>query len=162
MNARYAPFILFFVSIVFIWLGWGYYSKAQMSASWPEAAGKVIESKVVEASRSRSGTSSKRMYKVWVTYDYEVDGRKYRGDQVGFMDGSSSSESGMAEEVKNYPAGNPVTVYYNPAEPQEAILDRSAGIIPWLMMGGGALGMLLGGKLLLGRGVRIRSEYDLR
>ncbi|MEN3942453.1 DUF3592 domain-containing protein [Prosthecobacter sp. SYSU 5D2] len=160
MNARFVSFIPLVVSVVFMWLGWGYYSKAQQSTSWPEAAGKIIESKVVESSRSRSGSSSKRMYKAWVSYEYEVNGQKYRNDQVGFMDGSSSSQNGVAAEVRKYPAGSAVTVYYNPTDPHEACLDRSAGLVPWLMMGGGVLGLLIGGKLLLFGG-RIRTRRHI-
>lgn len=162
MKVRFVSLIPLVVSAVFVWLGWGYYSKAQQSESWPETAGKIIESKVVEASRSRSGSSSKSMYKAWVSYDYEVNGQKYRGDQVGFMDGSSSSQKGVAEEVRKYPVGRAVTVYYNPADPKEACLDRSAGMVPWLMMGGGAVGILIGTRLLLfGGRVRTRRRIHL-
>ena len=78
------------------------------------------------------------------------------------MDGRTSSRSSVAETVSRFPVGQAVTVYYNASDPSEACLDRSAGVAPMLMMGGGALGMLLGGKLLLfGGRVRTRRRIHL-
>lgn len=160
MRPAFVSAIPLIVSVVFIWIGWGYYSKEQAAKSWTEAKGTIIESKVVGTNRSKSGTSSKKMFKVGVTYDYEVGGQVHRGDQLGFMETRYSSQSRVAEEVKKYPVGETVTVYYNPADPQEACLDRSAGLVPWLMMGGGVLGMLVGGKLLMSF-TKVRSRRDI-
>ncbi|TDU66137.1 uncharacterized protein DUF3592 [Prosthecobacter fusiformis] len=153
-------FIPLLVSGYFIWLGWGYYSKMKTSESWPVAAGKVLHSEVAEA-RTRAGATT-RMYEARVTYEYEVDGQTYKGDQIGFMDGSSSNRSDAAVIVNARPVGKEVPVYYDPANPHEACLERKTGKLPWLMMGGGGLGLLFGARLLVfGGGRRTRRGIHL-
>lgn len=140
-------FIAIFVSGFFTWLGWGYYSKGAASEKWPVAQGTILESEVAESRKTRSGSGS-RMYEAHVIYEYEVEGRKIKGDQVSLMEGSSSHRSDAAKVVNGLPVGKVVPVHYNPADPYEACLSHGVGKIPWLMMGGGILGLGLSLKAL--------------
>lgn len=150
-------FIAIFVSGFFIWLGWGHYSKGKVSEKWPTAQGTILESEVAE-SRTRAGSSS-RMYEARVRYEYKVNGQKIKGDQVTFMDGSSSNRSDAAHVVNRLPVGKVLPVHYNPANPHEACLSNEVGKMPWLMMGGGAVGLLMSLRtLIFGRQVRRRRE----
>lgn len=149
--------IAIFVSGFFIWLGWGHYSKGKASEKWPKAQGTILESEVAE-SRTRAGSSS-RMYEARVRYEYEVNGQKIKGDQVTLMDGSSSNRSDAVNVVNRLPAGKAVPVHYNPANPHEACLSNEVGKIPWRMMGGGAVGLLMSLRtLIFGSQVRRRRE----
>lgn len=149
--------IAIFVSGFFIWLGWGHYSKGKASEKWPTAQGTILESEVAE-SRTRAGSSS-RMYEARVRYGYEVNGQKIKGDQVTFMDGSSSNRSDAAHVVNQLPVGKVVPVHYNPANPHEACLSNDVGKMPWLMMGGGVSGLLMSLRtLIFGKEVRRRRE----
>ncbi|MBB5036673.1 hypothetical protein HNQ64_000907 [Prosthecobacter dejongeii] len=150
--------IAIFVSGFFIWLGWSHYSKGKASEKWPTAQGTVLESEVAESRKTRSGSSS-RMYEARVRYEYEVDGQKIKGDQVTFMDGSSSNRSDAANVVNQLPVGKVVPVHYNPTNPHEACLFNEVGTMPWLMMGGGGIGLLMSLKtLIFGSQVRRRRE----
>lgn len=152
--------IAIFVSGFFIWLGWGHYSKGKASEKWPKAQGTILESEVAE-SRTRAGSSS-RMYEARVRYEYEVNGQKIKGDQVTFMDGSSSNRSDAANVVNRLPVGKVLPVHYNPANPHEACLSNEVGKIPWLMMGGGAAGLLMSRRtLIFGSHVRRRREIRI-
>lgn len=156
-NNRFS-FIAVFVSGFFIWLGWGYYSKGAASEKWPVAQGMILESEVAESRKTRSGSGS-RMYEARVLYEYEVEGQKIKGHQVSFMDGSSSNRSDAASVVSRLPIGKVVQVHYNPTDPYEACLSHGVGKIPWLMMGGGILGLGLSLKtLLFGNQMRRRRE----
>jgi hypothetical protein len=56
-----------------------------------------------------------------------VNGHRYRSDRLRASDGfySVGMLPGSAQAVVNrYPAGAPVTVYYNPDNPQESLLER--------------------------------------
>lgn len=158
---RHFPFVFIpiFVSGFFIWLGYGQYSKGRVSESWPTASGLILNSDVAEA-RTRAG-SAQRMYEARIIYEYEIGGQKYKGNQVTFADGSSSNRSDASKMVNQMPAGKTVPVYYNPADPYEACLIREVGKMPWLMMGGGLIGMVLSVKtLLFGSSVRRRRHIQ--
>lgn len=81
---------------------------------WNAVDGRIRDSAVVE----RDGA-----YRADIAYTYEVDGGRYMADRVFF-----GIEEGSAYDlVDRYPAGAPVTVYVNPSDPQEAVLERRLG-----------------------------------
>lgn len=131
-----------FVSGYFANLGWGYYSKAKAAETWPSVPGKITKSFV-----GRSG----KMYEARIAYNYEVNGQKLNGEHISLMDGSSSNSGASERLVDELPVGKEVKVYYNPKVPVEAYLNPSAGMTPFLMMGGGCLGLLLTSTKLLSR-----------
>jgi hypothetical protein len=54
-------------------------------------------------------------------------GNTYSGDKIGIGFQQSFSSNKKAEEITaRYPAGAQVPVYYNPANPNEAVLERKA------------------------------------
>ena len=89
--------------------------------SWPHTSGTVVRSRV-ETRRSGNSTSH---YPV-VVYQYEVGGETYQSKTIKAGDQFMSVRiMGQADEtVDRYPAGKRVTVYYNPANPKEAALER--------------------------------------
>ena len=95
-------------------------------------------------------------------YAYTVGGRECTGTRFnpgrhrGFK-----SESWGRSTVKSYPPGRKVLVYYDPADPAEAALDRAtlAGILggQWFLSGPLLIGLVLAWVLLLG-GPAVRFE----
>ncbi len=62
-----------------------------------------------------------------VKYEYEVNGQLYVGDRVNIGPMQKSVNPRKSQEIlARYPVGGNVTVYYNPANPQEAVLEREA------------------------------------
>jgi hypothetical protein len=60
-----------------------------------------------------------------VTYRYTVNGRQYEGDRLNLAGDSAWNRPGLAErKLQKYPVDAPVTVYYNPKAPGEAVLER--------------------------------------
>ena len=88
------------------------------TAAWPQVKGKVLTACVVE-SHSESGTS----YSASVKYEYAVDGIRHTSDRIkfGWESADEQSAKGTAER---YPAGSPVTVYYEPQKPSLSVLER--------------------------------------
>ena len=68
----------------------------------------------------------------------KVDGQKYTGNEIAF--GSSTYGKKKADAIAAaYPQGAPVTVHYDPAKPDKAVLETKS-------VGGGsliALGIIL-------------------
>src|SRR5436190_383271 len=87
---------------------------------WPVAQGRVLSSKVEEYRESISrGTGGPRdrmtLYRPIVIYEYEVEGKRFRGDRIAQSPGLNRGVSEFAEKVaQRYPADSSVSVRYNP------------------------------------------------
>lgn len=110
---------------------------------WPTAAGTIVTSKV-ESFKALSGGSGGTktpvtMFRAAVVYKYEAEGRTYQSSQVR-REKISGAEQGAEAAAAKYPAGSSVTVYYNPKNAADAVLETSATfgfIVLWAF----ALGM---------------------
>ena len=103
-----------------------FYNAARMQF-WEPVEAKLLSSEV----KYYQGDST--TYKVIADYTYPVNGRVYEGDRVSLYSGSDnvgSYHQDMGRKLRN--SDNLVTVYYNPDNPQESIIDRS---IRWGMVG---------------------------
>lgn len=90
--------------------------------TWPSTTGVVIRS-MVDASGGRTTS-----FFANVMYEYEVNGMTYQGNVLRAGDQfirKTSRTMGTAQaKVDEYPAGRQVTVYYDPANPANAALER--------------------------------------
>lgn len=110
--------IFFLVGAAVSWLGWGIWQNARQSESWPSTNGQITYSGVRE-SHDDDGTT----YHAQVEFAYVVDDQRYTADTVSFGQYGSSNRRHAADIVANYPQGMAVTVYYNPAAPETAVLE---------------------------------------
>ncbi|MFL6538561.1 MAG: DUF3592 domain-containing protein [Chthoniobacterales bacterium] len=99
--------------------------------SWPVAKGSVLESKV-EGYRQSAGSSGTfassparmTLYRPVVRYEYEVDGKRFRGDQIAQSPGWNRAVPEFAEKiVQRYPTGSDIDVHYNPKRHDQAVLE---------------------------------------
>lgn len=94
---------------------------------WPSTAGRVIASRV-QSRRKQPGDAGYDFHDTEVTnepfveYEYAVGGRTYSCSRVTIGDMTSASELGTI--LGRYPVGTAVTVYYDPADPSKAVLER--------------------------------------
>ena len=93
------------------------------AASWPTTTGTILSSGL-EADPHDAGSV------VEITYQYSVAGRKYTASRIAY---TATSDSRPAKErlVSEYPAGRVVEVYYDPAHPASAALQRDPSAL-WL------------------------------
>lgn len=118
------------ISIVSSLIGLGifsvsmYYSlKAKASANWHTIEGVVLNSEVVKE-KSGSGSESSVLYRADVCYTYEILNEKFVSSKISFMPKFSTTSSSSAyKKTINYPSGSKVCVYYNPTNPEEAVLE---------------------------------------
>jgi hypothetical protein len=142
----FIPYLLgAFVCVAGAGLGFGGYRAKKKSAAvlaWPTAAGSLDSAEVV--TRRSSGTTSKGhsttrvSYEPVVRYSYSVDGKEYKGRNIGMT--TVSGGKGAAEKrVGNLKSEKGLKVYYDPKDPKESYLDPKADGSVWLFFVGAAL-----------------------
>ena len=85
-----------------------------------------------------------------VAYRYNVGGTEYVGRRV---DPLPETRRDPEVDLRRYPAGGAVTVYYDPAVPANAVLETPRPVLAWLIAGGG-LALLIAGRRLTRRRVK--------
>jgi hypothetical protein len=116
------------------------------SAHWPTAAGTITLSTVREQVEIEEDDRRRReviKYVPDIRYRYRVGSRDYAGGTVAWGWNAIYGDQGSAAAVTaKYPGGGSVTVYYDPANPESAVLEpssRSGAVVPLLaaaLMGG--------------------------
>lgn len=102
--------------------------QADDSQGWSGVQGQVTDARVDRTTRTDSDGDIQYSYSPNVSYTYQVGGNTYYGDKLTFgFQQSFSSEAKAQAALQRFPVGGNVTVYYNPANPNEAVLERSAG-----------------------------------
>lgn len=125
-----------------VYSSYGMLSEVNATRDWPSVQGNLLSSELAEeVGYSRSGPSNSRRkpittYSLQVKYEYTVDGTNYQGDKVALTDDSTSDRRYAELQQEKFPTG-PVNVYYDPAEPQKAILEpgNTGSIIPGMVIG---------------------------
>lgn len=92
----------------------------QAAQSWLTTQGQVVLSRV-EVSGGDTTSVQPR-----IAYQYQVGAQMYQSEVIraGSQFFSISSSRQAYDTVDRYPVGATVTVYYNPANPSEAALER--------------------------------------
>ena len=115
--------------IVFAIIGIVLYRRMQKSSaeekaaqSWPTTNGTILSSSL----QWRSGAHGTQSQEAVVIYQYQVSGQIYQGRTVRAGEQFLTVRvPGQAQAiVSRYPAGAQVTVYYNPANPSDAALEK--------------------------------------
>jgi hypothetical protein len=112
------------ILLIFIYLP---YRKSRMSRGWPQTTGRVETSEIEMRSSSEGGSSPYPH----VIYSYSVNGQPLQND--GIQPGGNVGGMVAYKIIKKYPAGAQVTVFYNPQNPSDALLERDVpGYVRWL------------------------------
>jgi hypothetical protein len=94
---------------------------------WPATEGKVLVSNIQPQIKT-PGAPGYNFHDTEVTneprveYEYQVGGKTYRNQRITI--GEKTSEYELEEILARYPVGAAVTVYYDPSNPQTAVLER--------------------------------------
>ncbi len=102
--------------------------RAGTSSSWPSTQGKIIKAEVYEGeSIPDEFGQSKTIFYPQVKYEYQVQGIMYTGQKLSF--GGSETFANYQDATGRIAAltpGSLVHVYYDPSNPDKAVLDRIA------------------------------------
>lgn len=112
--------------------------KADLSQGWPSTSGTIIDVQVVRNySAGGDDDISAMTYSPKLRYSYKVNDVEYTSDKIAFGYGKQfSTEMAALSSIQRYPKGGLVTVYYNPENQNEAVLERNAGRQIWGVVGG--------------------------
>jgi hypothetical protein len=113
---------------------------ARKQHSWPTAQGKVVESRVEY--------SNEFFYPV-VAYTYEHDARVIQGKRICSFEITGNWRSTPEKWVRKYPVGSTVTVFVDPDDPHNSVLEPGADkkFLPLALTISGVL-ILLGVRFL--------------
>lgn len=115
-------------------------------ASWPHTTATLLHAQLTSSTSDGSTT-----YGIGASYRYRVNGRDYSNDRVAISGGSDnvgSFQQQLGSRLEQHYRNNlPVTVYYNPADPADALLDRT---IRWELIGFKLLFVVIFGGVGLG------------
>lgn len=107
------------IGILFAWAG-ANFKRGIQTQKWIEVEGKVISSRV-----EQTGTTIEfdhPTYESFATVEYVVNGQTYRTSEVNDFIGTVSAIG----KPKAIPKSSMITVYYDPHNPGDAVLNRSA------------------------------------
>ncbi|MEO8683352.1 MAG: DUF3592 domain-containing protein [Devosia sp.] len=107
------------------------YQRGQATFAWPKVEG-IVASSQVDAVRSyyRRGNGVMNYWYVFrsrTIYDYQVNGVSYNSDRTSYGAQTYAKFTLFARrEAKRFTAGDAVEVYYDPNQPEHAVLVRGA------------------------------------
>lgn len=127
--------------VVGAWLAWTTLDgmvKARSVASWPTAGADI--KKIDLRDEDTDGSES---YEVLVDYEYEVDNKQFKGNQIhpAYSESSFEGHLRLYEELKKAAV---VKVYINPKDPSEAYLVSGSYSAHWSAFFGGMIFFTMG------------------
>ncbi|MDF2120224.1 DUF3592 domain-containing protein [Roseiarcaceae bacterium H3SJ34-1] len=124
---------------------------ADAAMTWPSVKGTIGESGI-ETLQTRSSTSInygpwRTVFRSRINYTYNVAGQPYTADRVAFgAIVTSSLPSLVSGRAQRYPLNGKVDVYYDPANPASAVLERRVRCM-WILWT--TIVLFLGGAAML-------------
>ena len=138
--------VLFVVAVVAKML------EVRRAAGWSTAVGRIVKSSTAAEHHRFAGEATTVKTMPAVEYEFSVGGRKVRGNRISI--GEDSGGANTAATLRRYTVGAAVTVYYDPANPKNCVLERGvpegvgkglaiivgfvivfAGVVYWLATG---------------------------
>jgi len=145
--------VAFGVSAIFALVGVGLLAwwviarrRAAASQAWPAAPGQITSAMVHSFQRRDNEGDVTTYYEPRVEYAYTIAGETHTGKRIAFGAPASANRKRAEQAISHYAPGTAVEVYYNPARPADAVLERSVSNM---------LGALLAGIGLLGGSVAV-------
>ena len=125
---RLFPLSFGFGSMIFLGVGLWMINKGMQSENWEKGTATITSSEIEKTeSKSKDAqgfTQTSTSYGVSVKYSYTVEGVNYEGNTVGFGTMSHNERSDAQEELKSYPKGKTIDVYYDPEIPSDSVLNK--------------------------------------
>jgi hypothetical protein len=110
-------------------------NRENATQTWPTVTGEIVTSETRVHRRTSTGTGHGSVRFPHISYTYEVNGKTHNSSNIvaGGEIGGMNVETALAR----YPQGSKVTVYYDPNNPKDAILESGNKTISkalWLML----------------------------
>ncbi len=109
--------------MLFTWVLWRAYTRAEETRAWVETPCRIVGS-VVRS--ERPSPNSNMSHRAEVRYVYELAGQGHTGTRVKRVDGATTHEERAQAVVATYPVGRQTVCFVNPNAPEEAVLKRGS------------------------------------
>lgn len=117
--------------------------KGRRSHGWNPVIGQVKDARHIVEEGSLDRTQ--RMSHALIHYQYRVDGKSYTSDRVRFK----WTHHRISDELEKYQPGNDVTVYVNPEDPWDSVLEKGTDLTNYMAMLCGGVFVIAGIALAL-------------
>jgi hypothetical protein len=94
--------------------------KGTATHSWPQSEGRILRAMVLMERDTQGGKG----YTPSVEYEYVVNGTTYRGKRLCYGQTGSWGRKQAKRTVARFVGGSPAPVWFNPQNPQDAVLVR--------------------------------------
>lgn len=138
---------------------------SEQSRDWPIAKGVIVSAKLHSTRLNRPGKymASAPAVTAIIKYEYDVDGKKYSSRNISSF--ARQYNMGYGKELKRYPAGTAVNVYYKPDDPKIATLEPGATRANYIILFVSGIAGLVGlwGVIYIpfGRGVKGDVSFEM-
>ena len=119
-------FIFLLFNTIFLAVIFSAQKDASAAKKWPTTVGTVLMS-TLESRLTNNGRHAQ--YPV-VFYSYQAGGRSYESNRIA--PGPEVGGTGAPKRLAAYQTGSQVTVYYNPNNPSDAVLETKVPSLFWL------------------------------
>lgn len=127
------PFTLVYIFLIVSALYFTFVAapKALNANDWPYTQGKVTQSELIERKRLSKNSDIISVYSAKLYYQYIVDGKAYSSMEVRWADRNKNKIESLIS--REYPTDADVTVFFNPQNPEQAILQQEIGLTHMLI-----------------------------
>ncbi|HXZ44399.1 MAG TPA: DUF3592 domain-containing protein [archaeon] len=155
--SRILPWVFVLIGGVFLYSGNREMSSARSMADWARTEGHIISSSV-ESIQYGSSLITSPTYRALIVYEYRSGEMVFHGTRLSFGDHAFRQAADAQAVVNRYPVGRAVTVYYNPFNVTESVLEPGSPWQPYVALGIGGLFILVGICLAVFMRRLMRSE----
>jgi hypothetical protein len=96
--------------------------QARRAADWPQTTGKILKAGMVAKHHKFSGEATTVTNVPVVEYEFTANGSSWRGSRISI--GEDTGGANSEATLKRYAAGTSVTVFYDPKDPSNCVLER--------------------------------------
>ena len=133
---------------------------AYQTHAWPATPGTILKANVIEQIQTNNDQPFTEYYPD-ITYQYTVGDKTYEASRVQAGPQRTIGSDGADKLRYRYPKGTDVTVYYNPQNPQQAVLERTSYTEGALSLAAGVF-LGIGGLIGAVRAIRARLQRQVR
>lgn len=121
--------VIFFAGVYIIITSIHIHTEGVASSDWPFVNGQVVSVEIGQSksrrsrkNRTRKSHARVKTYRAEVVYRFEVDNKPYEGTRIGVADSYNSDRDVAEAQLRKYPKGAAVRVFYSPSNPEQSML----------------------------------------
>jgi hypothetical protein len=104
------------------------------SQNWPNAPGTILQTGMETYQSTDEDGSTSTTYDATIMYSYEVGDQSYQGNRRTFTNVRTGSRRRVEQILARYPQGGAVSVYYDPANPAESVLETGVNTFAYVVL----------------------------